>query len=270
MEKIVRVRGLSIGEGIPKICVSIIDKNDEDIILRAKELKKLKVDLIEWRVDYYKYTKDLNKVKAILLRIRDILKETPLIFTFRNLVEGGYQDITLDYYFRLNKEIIKTRDIDLVDIELFTGEDNITKIVEHAHNYGVKVIISNHDFLKTPNKEEIISRLCKMQNLNADLSKIAVMPKSSIDVINLLYATYEMINKHAKTPIITISMSDLGLASRISGEIFGSSITFASAKSQSAPGQIDINELHKLLKIINDYKMIENKKGMINIKNHSK
>ena len=70
----------------------------------------------------------------------------------------------------------------------------------------------------------------------------------------LLWATDEMINKHAKTPIITISMSGLGVVSRIAGEIFGSSITFGSAEVASAPGQIEVSELYKILNIIHESK----------------
>ena len=40
------------------------------------------------------------------------------------------------------------------------------------------MIASNHDFQKTPPKEEIVSRLCFMQECGADIVKIAVMPQS--------------------------------------------------------------------------------------------
>lgn len=254
MKNIVEVRGLRLGEGIPKICVSIIGKNNEEIISEAEGLKGLKLDLVEWRVDHYKYVEDLNKVKEILTILRKILKDLPLIFTFRSLKEGGYKEINIDYYTNLNKEIVKSGNVDLIDIELFTGDEAITDIVEFAHNNGVKVIISNHDFDKTPDKEEIINRLYKMQELNADLPKIAVMPKTTSDLLILLCAADEMINKHAKTPIITISMSGLGVISRIAGEIFGSAITFGASKAVSAPGQIEVNELYKALNIIHEYK----------------
>ena len=52
MKNIVEVRGLRLGEGIPKICVSIIGKNNEEIISEAEGLKGLKLDLVEWRVDH--------------------------------------------------------------------------------------------------------------------------------------------------------------------------------------------------------------------------
>lgn len=254
MKNIVEVRGLRLGEGTPKICSSIVGKSNEEIISEAEVLKGLKLDLVEWRVDYYQNVEDLNMVKEMLVKLRKILKDLPLIFTFRSLKEGGNKEVSIDYYINLNKEIVKSGNIDLIDVELFMGDEVVTDIVESAHSNDVKVIISNHDFDKTPGKEEIINRLCKMQNLKADLPKIAVMPKTTSDVLTLLCATDKMINKYANTPIITISMSRLGVVSRIAGEIFGSAITFGASKVASAPGQIEVNELYKVLNIIHESK----------------
>ena len=114
--------------------------------------------------------------------------------------------------------------------------------------------MSNHDFFKTPSKEEIVSRLCKMQDLGADLPKIAVMPQSTADVLTLLCATDEMVTKFAKTPIITMSMAGIGVISRLSGEIFGSALTFGAAKEASAPGQLSVDKLNKVLEVIHESK----------------
>lgn len=49
-----------------------------------------------------------------------------------------------------------------------------------------------------------------MQELGADIPKIAVMPQSRKDVLTLLSATEEMASKYADRPIITMSMSATG------------------------------------------------------------
>ena len=90
--------------------------------------------------------------------------------------------------------------------------------------------MSNHDFFKTPSKEEIISRLCAMQEKGADIPKIAVMPQSKKDVLTLLSATNEMVEEHANRPIITMSMAATGVISRLAGEVFGSCLTFGAAQ----------------------------------------
>ena len=61
---------------------------------------------------------------------------------------------------------------DLIDVELSAGEKTVKSLIKTAHTFGVKVVVSNHDFEKTPSKEEIVARLQKMQELGADLPKI--------------------------------------------------------------------------------------------------
>jgi len=252
MKKIVKVRNLKIGEGIPKICVPLVGKTREGIISAAKDLKAIKLDLVEWRVDHYEDVEDIEKVKETLSKLRETLGDLTILFTFRSLKEGGDKEVSTEYYAKLNKEVCLTKNTDLIDVELFTGDEVVADIVQYANNHNVKVVMSNHDFDKTPSQDEIVNILCKMQDLKADLPKIAVMPQNTKDVLTLLCATNEMVTKYAKTPITTISMGNLGMVSRLSGETFGSALTFGSAKVASAPGQIQVNELYKVLNIIHE------------------
>ena len=140
--------------------------------------------------------------------------------------------------------------VDLVDVEAFTGDTYVEKVVKTSHECGVKVIASNHDFRKTPPKEELITRMRKMQELGADIPKIAVMPQSTEDLLTLLSATEEMRRCYADRPVITMSMAGTGVLSRMCGEVFGSALTFGAAGKVSAPGQIDVEELRTVLGII--------------------
>ena len=56
----VEVRNIKLGEGIPKICVPLVGKTNEEILEEAKFLKNVKFDLIEWRVDHYKDLEDIE------------------------------------------------------------------------------------------------------------------------------------------------------------------------------------------------------------------
>ncbi len=252
MNKVVQVKNVKIGEDIPKICVPIVGATSKEILYEAENLKELNLDIVEWRVDFYEEVFDIEKVKEILSKLTTTLNEIPLIFTFRNKIEGGEREIPIEYYLKLNLEVAKTKLVDLIDVELFIGDDLVKEIVEVAHDNDVKVIISNHDFFKTPCKEEIISRLIKMIQLNGDLPKIAVMPQCEIDVLTLLYATNEVKHKYPNNSIITMSMSGRGIISRIAGEIFGSCLTFGAAKKASAPGQIGVEELNSVLKVLHE------------------
>ncbi|MEH7274936.1 type I 3-dehydroquinate dehydratase [Neobacillus vireti] len=251
MRKTITVKGVTLGEGEPKICVPIVGGNLEQLKEEAVFLRTVDLDVVEWRVDFFEQVEDIEKVTEALAAIRTILKDIPLIFTFRSAKEGGKKEVSTHYYFQLNQTIAESGQVEMVDVELFNDEHDIKSLIHTAHQNDVYVIVSNHDFDKTPAKEEIISRLRKAQELGADLPKIAVMPKTAADVLLLLDATNTMVEQYADRPIITMSMAGRGIISRVAGEIFGSALTFGSAKKASAPGQVPVAELRNILSLIN-------------------
>ncbi|MBQ4045415.1 MAG: type I 3-dehydroquinate dehydratase [Lachnospiraceae bacterium] len=248
----VKVRNISIGEGIPKICVPIVGVTKEEIIAEAKTFEAIPVDVVEWRVDWFENVFDFAKVEDVLKELNPALGDVPILFTFRTAKEGGEKAIDMDAYKELNIKAAQSGLVDLIDVEVFSGDDVVTEIIEAAHAAGVKVVASNHDFDKTPEKDDIVGRLRKMQALNADIPKIAVMPQSKKDVLTLLAATEEMATEYADRPIITMSMKGTGVISRLSGEVFGSALTFGAAKKASAPGQMGVNDLNTILQLLHN------------------
>lgn len=250
MTRTITVRGITIGEGIPKICAPMVGRTLAELVVEANTLKNLDLDVVEWRADFFEHIEDVKKVKEALSHLRAILTDIPIIFTFRSAKEGGEREIGTAYYIELNKAIIKTGDADIIDIELFNEEKIVKSLIQTAHSKDVMVIISNHDFEKTPSKEEIVSRLRKAQELGGDLPKIAVMPRRAEDVLTLLDATITMYNQYADRPIITISMGSTGMISRLAGGTFGSALTFATGTKASAPGQVPVSELRRVLNLL--------------------
>lgn len=246
----VKIKNVIIGEDMPKICVPIVAKTKGEIITEALIIRNINVDIVEWRVDFYEAALDNKKVVDVLKELVPAINNTPLLFTFRTSKEGGEMEIDTFDYIQLNKAVIDTGLVDIIDVEAFIGDHIVKEVIEYAHAAGVKVIASNHDFEKTPSKEDIVSRLRKMQSLGADIPKIAVMPKSKLDVIELLEATVIMSEQYADRPIITMAMSEIGVVSRLTGEMFGSAITFGAANKASAPGQIDVEVLKGVLKLL--------------------
>ena len=245
-----RVRDLEIGAGAPKIIVPIVGVTKEEIIEEAKTFDSIPVDVVEWRVDWFEHAFEFEKVKEVLKELREVLGNTPLLVTFRTSKEGGEKAIEAEAYAELNISAAKTGYVDFVDVEIFTGDDIVKKIIDGVHAEGVKVIASNHDFHKTPAKSDIIYRLRKMQDMGADIPKIAVMPQNKRDVLTLLSATEEMVTDYADRPIITMSMAGTGVISRLCGEVFGSSMTFGAAKKASAPGQMGVKDLETVLHLL--------------------
>ena len=88
-----------------------------------------------------------------------------------------------------------------------------------------------------------------MDSVGVDIPKIAVMPNCKMDVIRLMEASLrakEILNK----PVITMSMSNIGLISRVAAEITGSSVTFGCIGTPSAPGQIEVSTLREIMDIV--------------------
>lgn len=242
----IKVKDIIIGQGIPKIAVSIIGTSLEEIIESIGAIPREKVDIVEWRADFFRDIFSIEKVLDTLKLMRKKLIDMPLIFTFRTKEEGGEKEIDMEYYTLLNTAVASSGDVDLIDIQISLDEDIVKENIDKIHGEDIFVIGSNHDFLKTPKKEEMIDRLKTMDKLGADILKIAVMPKDTSDVLDLLSLTDEM-RKTTQRPIITISMGRLGLISRISGETFGSSLTFGAIGKTSAPGQIPVEKLFQIL-----------------------
>lgn len=247
------VRNIEIGSGMPKVCVPIVEKTREDILSTAKAICSTEADLVEWRADWYEDVSAFSEVIKTADMLRSILGETPLLFTFRSAREGGEKELSLESYATLLESVAKTGFVDLIDVEVFSGDDAVKNIIQTAHAHGVKVIASNHDFEGTPAREELVARLCKMQDLGADILKIAVMPQTRSDVLTLLSVTEEMSSRHTSRPVITMSMGRTGTLSRLCGEVFGSAVTFASFGKVSAPGQIAIEDLKAGLRLLHKY-----------------
>lgn len=244
--KTINVKDVIIGEGIPKIAVSIIGTTTEEIMGILENIDREKVDIVEWRADYFESLFNPQRVLETLKLIRKSLIDIPIIFTLRTLDEGGEKKIDIDYYTFLNKEIAASGDADLIDIQVFLNKEKVRENIENIRKENVFVIGSNHDFNKTPKKVDMINRLKFMESLGFDIFKLAVMPCSTGDVLDLLSVTDTM-KKLTDNPIITISMGSLGIISRISGETFGSSVTFGAMGKVSAPGQISVEKLFNIL-----------------------
>ena len=239
-------RNLRIGEGIPKICIPVVGKDDEDILNQISV--NLPYNLIELRIDSYEEINDFNKVLSLLNKVRRSV-ECPILFTCRTQNEGGNASLSLQQYSQLLTEVISSGYIDLVDIELNIGNITVLDLVEKAHKKDVLAVMSYHNFDKTPAYDDIIDILEKMEVMGGDILKIAVMPLSKKDVVTLMNVSTVMSNKLDK-PLIMISMGELGKITRIAGELIGSSVTFGSALKSSAPGQIHVNDLKLLLESV--------------------
>lgn len=243
MLKLLKTRGVNIGEGLPKIAVSITGDTEDRIKDQIKNMDLKKIDIVEWRADCFKDVLDKKKVLRVLKSIREKLKEIPIIFTFRTKAQGGNKNISLEEYTDLNLDIARSKMVDIIDIELFLDIKRMKTLIKDIKKQSMFTIASHHDFLKTPNRDEIKVILDELDS-TADILKLAFMALSPEDVFRLMElakSSKENINK----PMIIISMGELGKISRVSKT--NSSISFAALDRASAPGQFGVDALYETI-----------------------
>ena len=243
----ITIRGCCIGAGRPKVILPIVAQTEDNILREAVRLSALKADCIEWRADWFPGALDSAALGRVLSGLRDALGEKLLLVTFRTKAEGSEAALTPQQYADFCSNVCASGYADLLDIEFFPNREKLPILVKQAHQAGVAVVCSSHDFHKTPPRAEMVARLTAMQQAGADLPKLAVMPGSPADVLELLAATAEMAEQHPETPVITMSMGALGAVSRLCGEAFGSAMTFANPGQASAPGQVALDVVNEVL-----------------------
>lgn len=246
-----KVRNLTLGTGQPKVCVSLIASNFEELFAEAMRISQMDCDLIEWRADYFMYVNDISFMRKAAYFIRYAIEDKPLIFTFRTLDEGGGQYIEPDYYFELNRYMVHTGLVDIIDIEFSKLVDTETDLIRFAKQHNVKILLSNHDFVTTPTENKMTEMIYDMRYLGADICKLAVTPNDMQDVLTILQSSDKIQREKENIPFVLIGMGEIGKLTRMTGELFGSVLTFASSgKYKSASGQMSIRQLRKGLDVM--------------------
>lgn len=243
----IRIGQVVLGEKGTKICVPIVGTSEKEILDATRVACHSECDVVELRIDYFERAHSIDAIFELLMLIKPQLRGRGLLFTWRTKNEGGEKSITSDAYFTMLERLIPTGLVDAIDIELFFNQERMVKTIEFAKMHNVTVVMSNHDFNGTPEREVIVNRLLQMKEFKADVPKIAVMPHTSGDVLTLLKATAEVKSLYPEDPIITMAMGSLGVITRAAGAVFGNAMTFGAAGKASAPGQIEVHTLKTIL-----------------------
>ncbi len=233
-----------------KTIVPITAKTKEQALAQAQVIANTAdADLAEFRIDLLSFASDTKQVIALGHELKKILGNKPLIATIRTKNEGGQLEISDSDYGKTYQAYLKNPFMDWLDVEMFRDQKVVSDIVQKAHQKKVLIVMSNHDFQKTPSQDEIEKRLLKQDQMGADILKIAVMPKSKQDVFTLINATLKVSQQTTK-PLLTMSMGQLGTISRVATANMGGSYSFGMIGEASAPGQIDVTKLKQILKTV--------------------
>lgn len=221
------------------ICTPIQVKTQKEA---KKQLKILagKVDMAEIWLDHIKDLDidDLLKVKTLPV-ICVCKKEND-----KGKFKGSYKEAS-----EVLIQAIKSG-TDYIDIPLLMPKELNKKIVQVAKKHKVKIIISHHNFTKTPSISMLIKKAIDMQKRGASIVKIAVMAKSLSDTVAIISLAKQLESKGIKH--ILIAMGRVGALSRVLTPTLGGDIMFApiEKKKGSAPGQISVKELKEAWSLI--------------------
>ncbi|MEW6202957.1 MAG: type I 3-dehydroquinate dehydratase [bacterium] len=176
-----------------------------------------KIDVLEIRIDLFEEQK-LPQIGNIINSIKNTCKK-PLIATTRSAAEGGQSQIDDDRRYEIFRSVASV--IDAIDVEL-ASSDLIKKVVPLCKENDLLLIASYHNFNETPDEKSLERLLQRKKQIGANILKIAAKAVSKDDVINLLMFTIRNRNEG----LITISLGNQGLMSRIINPIYGSLMTY--------------------------------------------
>jgi 3-dehydroquinate dehydratase-1 len=160
----------------------------------------------------------------------------PLLFTLRDKSEGGSFSGTDE---QRNKIYSETLDfVDAIDIEASLAESS-NNVIQTAHSKNIKVVLSYHNFEKTPELPSLCKTVDKCFEGGADIAKIATMCETKEEAEQLISLTVKYNN------IATVGMGKYGPLTRTSAPAFGSILTYAftDSKDSPVPRQFTIEEL---------------------------
>ena len=244
----IHLQGRPLGDGdLPLIITPLVGRTAAAIADELAAIVPKRPDLLEWRIDFFEAIGDAQVVVDTALAIRAAAGGIPVLLTRRNATEGG-QPLAIGEpaVVAMYEAACRARCVELIDSELSNAPDDLAQLRRVSREHGIAMVMSYHNFQRTPPAAELQDRFAQAQALGADVGKVAVMPQDPADVLTLLGATLQA-RRELTIPLISMSMGGVGSTSRLMGWIYGSAATFAVGKSSSAPGQIGIDELRAVL-----------------------
>ena len=218
-----------------KTCVSIAENSPKKIKIKLKIALK-KSDYVEVRLDFLK----IEQIPNVLEIIKKDLNK--IICTLRPTTEGGKFPGSEKERISIIKLIAEYNPF-LLDIEFNTLKKD-KELVKYLKSTKTKLLVSWHDFKKTPKSSELKNKIRQMSKFSSNV-KIVSTAKSTEDATRML----EMYSKKGKNNLISFAMGDAGKLSRILCLYLGSPYTYVSLGKAVAPGQFSIDEVNKIINL---------------------
>ena len=222
-----------------KVCVSISATDAVELLDKAQRAERSSADLIEVRLDALSRNNGLAKIAESVNK--------PLIATKRALSDKGAFDGSEDD--RLKALVRAVEDgFSYVDLELRTP--GLARSISTFRQKGTKIILSHHDFTRTPSLIELQQIKRELENFHPDLCKIVTTAKSLEDNFTVLSLLAK--NCPDSIPLVSFAMGEAGIWSRVIAPFYGAAFTYASLErgSETAPGQPPISDLRTIYRTL--------------------
>ena len=218
-----------------KTCVSIAESSPNKIKIKLKTALK-KSDYVEVRLDFLK--------KEQVPKVLEIIKKdlNKIVCTLRPKTEGGRFEGNEKERISIIK-LISEYNPYLLDIEYNTLKKN-KELVKYLKSTKTKLLVSWHDFKKTPKNTELQNQIKQMSKFSCNV-KIVSTAKSTDDSTRML----GLYSKKGKNNLISFAMGDAGKISRILCLYLGSPYTYVSLGKAVAPGQFSIDEVNNIINL---------------------
>ncbi|MBN2801987.1 MAG: type I 3-dehydroquinate dehydratase [Deltaproteobacteria bacterium] len=134
-----------------------------------------------------------------------------------------------------------------VDVEIESDNDFKEEIVKVANINGTQIIISYHNYDKTPDIQTLKEIIDNCFKDGAHIAKVACFANSKMDAARIISLLDD------SRPIIPLGMGKEGEITRVAAPILGAPFTFAPLKDEmtTAPGQIASETLEKVYTLLN-------------------
>lgn len=216
--------------GAPRIAVGFADGVRASAITAAF---RGGADIAELRIDRFRS----RKLRHVLRELRKYSR-VPTLATIRSKKEGGQWTGGEAERLELFRAVLPH--VGAVDIEL-SSRRILRDVVRAAKKARRTVIVSYHDFERTPSDAVLRRILRRARAAGADAVKIATMARGPKDVARLARLTHA----ERRRNVIIIAMGRQGTLSRVLFPVMGSVVTYASRGARAgAPGQLSYQRTH--------------------------
>jgi 3-dehydroquinate dehydratase-1 len=216
----------------PHRAIVIAPVTDRTSLAAIAKARKQGVELAEARVDLFA-RRGLDEVRRYVTALR---REMPVLVTLRSAREGGEWPVDED-----DARLVAYRALlgvaDAVDVEV--GAPIRAEVVAAARAAKRVVVLSHHDFERTPPDAALERVVTRARRAGADIVKIAARVAGDADVARLA----GVLTRHPDVPLVVIGMGDHGKKTRVFFPALGSRFTFAALGRGTAPGQLDVKTM---------------------------